>query len=397
MRKITLVVATAFTALSASENLEDALRQSKATLDARAFYFDRSFDKPNTPNATTLTVGGIAKVETGEFFGLKFGVAGYGSYLAGLTDKKDGAGTSLLESGTNNNISFVGETYAKYSYKKTHLQVGKQRLFTPLANDHDLRLLPSTYQGFVLRTTELQDTLIELGLINRYSGPSSTYNTFKDMSATWGNRGLAYGYIENASLKNTKIIVQHAKALDADTIAVKDYRYASARYAITKDSFVEGQYGANDYRTQKDSKMYGATAGMNFAFIDTALVYNKIAGNQWKAIESGAMYTDWQQGYGNYEPSEAFGGYVVLKPIKDATIKLGRVHVWAKEQSIRDDFSETMLDAWYKFNDSNKLRLRYSIKDETNKASAYGIANNRAGYDDRSDFRVVYYYSFATK
>ncbi len=397
MRKITLVAVAALTALSASENLEDALRQSRVTLDARAFYFDRSFDKSNTPNATALTIGGIAKVETGEFFGVRLGIAQYGSYLAGLTDRKDGGGTSLLESGTNNNLSFVGESYAKYSHGKTHLQIGKQRLFTPLANDHDLRLLPSTYQGFVIRTGELKDTLVELGLIERYSGFTSTYNTFKDMSTIWGNRGLAYGYIENISLKNTKIIAQYAKALDADTIAVKDYKYASARYAITKDSFVESQYGSNDYRVQKDSKMYGATVGMNFDFIDGAVVYNKILGNAWRAIESGAMYTDWQQGYGNYEPSEALGGYIILKPIKDATIKLGKVYIWAKEQSIRDDFAETMIDAWYKVNNLNKLRVRYSIKDETNKASAYGIANNRTGYDDRIDFRVVYYYSFATR
>jgi outer membrane porin, OprD family len=396
MKRVALAIIVVVANLSAEENLHEALKASKVLLDARVFYFDRSFDKPNTPNATALTAGGIAKIETGEYYGLKLGVAQYGSYLVGLTDKKYGTGTSLLESGTNNNLSFIGEAYAKYSYGKTSLQVGKQRLSTPLANDHDLRLLPSTYQGAILRTDELADTMIEAGWLSRYSGFTSTYNTFKDMSAAWGNDGLAYGYIENKSIKDTKISVQYAKALKSDTVAVNDYRYASVRYSVTKESFIEGQYGANDYRIQKDSKMYGLTCGINPRFVDVAFVYNKIASNNFKAIESGIMYTDWQQGYGNYEPSEAYGGYMVFKLTEDATIKLGKVFVWAKENSVRDDFSETMLDAWYKFNSSNKLRIRYSIKDETNKASAYGLANNKAGYDDRVDFRVVYYYSFAT-
>ncbi len=47
----------------------------------------------------------------------------------------------------------------------------------------------------------------------------------------------------------------------------------------------------------------GTTVGQ----FDLALMYNRIEGNRFRAVEAGPMYTDWQQGYGNYEPSDAVG------------------------------------------------------------------------------------------
>ncbi len=393
MKKTLLPITIALSSLFAADSFDGVLKDSKISLDTRVFYFDRSNANSNHTAAQALTAGGIAKVETGSYYGLQLGLAGYGSYLVGLTDRADGAGSSLLESGTNDNLSFVGESYIKYTYGKTSLQVGNQRLFTPLANDHDLRLLPATYQAAVVRSRELDDTLLEAGWIGRYSGFCSKFDKFNNMETTWGDKGLTYFYVENSSIKNSKIRAQYAKAVDDAKISstgYTDYRYLDMKYSITKDSFVAGQYGGNDYKTTKDSHMYGATAGVNFDYIDTAIVYNKITDNNFKAIESGEMYTDWQQGYANYEPSEAVGGYIVLKPMQNLTVKLGRVNVIAKENSVKDGFSETLTDIWYKFDASNKLRIRYSFKDESNSANHLATPSL-----DRTDFRVVYYYSFA--
>jgi hypothetical protein len=400
MKKTLLLAFTGACSLLASEDITEALKSSRFTVDARAFYFDRDFQKPVSPDAKTFTVGGIAKIETGEFAGFSAALAKYGSYRPGFISKDDATGSSMLESGTNNNLSFIGESYIKYKTNMLELKIGKQRLSTPLINDHDLRLLPSVYSGGVLKTQIIPSTVLEAGWIGRYTGFASTYNTFRDMSESWGDKGLGYLYLQNNYFKDLTLKAQYVKALNNSNISVADYRYGEFRQKFGK-MFIDGQYGANDYRASKDSKMFGFQIGGELFGADIVAVYNKILGNNFAAVESGAMYTDWQQGYGIYQPSEAVGGYIVLKPIKNMSAKIGRVNVYAKEGNIRDDFSETMFDGWYTFNQSNKLRLRYSFKDESSKANEYGrtlaawSGAKTTGYEDRKDLRIIYYYSFA--
>ena len=96
------------------------------------------------------------------------------------------------------------------------------------------------------------------------------------------------------------------------------------------------------------------------------------------------MYSDWQQGYGNYEASTAFGGQIVAHPIADLSLKIGYVDVSTDEGNVRDDFSEMNIDVKYKIDDNSKVRVRYSLKDQTDAADR----------EDRDDFRVIYYLNF---
>ncbi len=385
MNKI-IFSAAAFCALAnANSTLQDALVKGKASLDARIFYFDRSFDKPNTPNSKALTAGGIAKYETQEFHGAKAAIAYYGSYHLGVTDRKEGAASGLLEQTNANNLSLLGELYIEQQIGKTTLKVGRQRLSTPLANDHDLRLLPSSYEAITLKTNEIANSAVELGFINRYTGFVSKYNSFKDEEHIWGKNGLPYIYLQNTSLPGTLLRAQYIYALDSKNITVKDYRYIDASYKlpIPLNTTIKAQYGGNSFKNANDSSMYGALAEASLPSVDAALVYNKIIGNSFKAVESGAMYTDWQQGYANYEPSEALGGYLVLKPLSSLSVKVGKVWVRAIGASKKDDFTESNIDFWYTLNKNNKLRIRYSDKDQTPNTTI----------EDRKDFRVVYYFS----
>jgi hypothetical protein len=96
------------------------------------------------------------------------------------------------------------------------------------------------------------------------------------------------------------------------------------------------------------------------------------------------MYTDWQQGYGNYEASTAFGGQIVAHPMADLSVKLGYVDVSSDEGNVRDDFSETNVDIKYALTDYSKVRVRYSLKDQTDESDR----------EDRDDFRIIYYLNF---
>ncbi len=399
MKKL-LLSAVAVAALTqgafAADTIGEAFQNGTYSTKARVFFFDRSFDKPGVDDAIALTAGGIMKYQTDSFMGLKMGFAYYGSHrLGGIYSREEGKGTSILGR-SGEDLAFLGEAYLEYCFCETGLtnttiKVGRQQLSTPLMQNHDLRILPSVYEAAILQNEDIKDTKLELGYVQAYTGFTSKDNAFLDQNAKWGKDGLGYISIKNKSIPNLSLRAQYIMALNdkdkaGNTIKVDDYRYIDAKYALPfgEKTYIKAQYGGNAYNVGDDSSMYGAKVGTSLGMFDFALLYDKISDNVFKAVESGPMYSDWQQGYGNYEPSEAFGGQIIAHPFAGMSFKLGYVDVAADDGYARDDFSEMNIDAKYKLSDNSKIRVRYSIKDQTDTASR----------EDRDDFRIIYYMNF---
>ncbi len=390
MTAATLVMGTV-TSLSAV-TFQDAIKGGEFSAKMRTFYFNRSFDTPGVDDATALTCGGIMKYETGDYNGLKIGFAYYGSQkIGGMYSREEGSGTSILGR-EGEDLGFLGEAYLQYNLDNTMVKVGRQQLATPLIQNHDLRILPSVYEAAIVRNTDIPDTTLELGYVSRYTGFTSKENEFLDFNSKWGEDGLAYLSFTNKSIKNLSIRGQYVLTVsDEDktgaTIAVKDYRYLDAKYNLPfgDKTYVKAQYGGNAYSVGDDSMLLGAKAGTTVAgMLDVAVLFDKISDNSFKAVESGPMYSDWQQGYGNYEASTAFGAQLIARPVDGLSLKVGYVDVSADEGNVRDDFSEFNFDGKYAINSWSKIRVRYSIKDQTDTSDR----------EDRDDFRVIYYTNF---
>ena len=380
----------------------DALKNGKFTGNMRVFYFDRSYDDGDSdskgiarkPNSSTFTAGGILKYESGNYYGMKFGLAYYGNHkLGSVFDRADAAGASMLDNdGSYDDIAFLGEAYLQYDIGNTMFKVGRQQLSTPLIQGHDLRLLPSVYEAAIVRNKDIPDTMIELGFVDRYSGFTSRDNGFTDNKTS--KDGLAYISFSNKSIENLAIRGQYVKTLsDTNSAggAVKRevYTYLDAKYNLPfgDKTYIKAQYGTNSYFAvgADDSTLFGAKVGTTlFDMVDVAVLYDKISDNQYQAFESGPMYTDWQQGYGPYEASTGIGAQLVVRPMDGLSLKFGYVDVSADEGNTVDDFSEFNFDGKYTINDWSKLRVRYSIKDQTDSSTR----------EDRDDFRVIYYMNF---
>ena len=394
MNKTTLLLAimgiicsTANSALAENNpTITDAFKNGTPTIDTRVFYFNRSFDRPGVDDARAFTAGGIFKYETGAFHNFKVGLAYYGSHsLFGIVDRDKGGGTGLLQR-NGDDIAFLGEAYVDYTGGPHQVKIGRQRLSTPLANDHDLRLLPSVYEAGVYRNTSLPNTLLEGGYIARYSGFVSRESGFDKFESRWGKDGLAYVY-GTTKAGPVDLRGQYIGTLD-DRGREKNYGYVDGKLPIEigEKTYIQAQWGHTGYQDEDSGKMYGAKAGTTFGKLDFALVWNAIRDNQWLAVEAGPMYTDWQQGYGNYEPSDAFGGYVTFRPTEKSSIKVGYVDVDSKggDAFNIDSFAEFNLDANYKFTDQARIRLRYSNKNQ----------DKDSDREDRDDFRIIFYYNF---
>ena len=338
------------------------------------------------------------KYVTGDFNGLKAGIAYYGSHrLGSIFTREEGTGTSILGR-SGEDLSFLGEAYLEYclycvggGLSNTTIKVGRQQLATPLIQNHDLRILPSVYEAAVIKNEDIKDTLVELGYVKRYTGFTSKDNRFNDYNAKWGEDGLGYISIKNSTIPNLSVRAQYVMPLSdedkaGNTIKIDDYKYIDAKYALPfgEKTYIKAQYGGNAYNVGEDSTLYGVKAGTTFGMFDVAVLYDKVDDNEFKAVESGPMYSDWQQGYGNYEPSEAFGGQIIAHPFAGMSFKVGYVDVAADEGFKRDDFSEMNIDAKYKLSSNSKIRVRYSLKDQTDESDR----------EDRDDFRIIYYLNF---
>lgn len=386
------MVAGACVTASAQSSLNHALKNGSFSLDTRTFYFNRSFDAKGVDDADALTFGGIMKYTSGDFNGASIGLGYYGNYsLFDIIDRvNDGGsnGTSLLQS-NGDDISFLGEAYLKQNIGASTVTLGRQRLSTPLANSRDLRALPTSYEAVTLKNTGIADTLLEFGWIRSYTGFTSKLSGFIHNEGAWGEDGLGYLY-GKTKFGDATVQGQYVKALeDSGSIDAMAYLDGKLPIQMGDKSYVKAQFSHTDHDAagnRRNGKMYGIKGGTSFGPLDVALLYNKITDNTFRTVQSGAMYSDWQQGYGPYEPSDAVGIQAIYHPMANASIKLGYVDVNVDDDSrfTTDDFAEFNLDAKYKISDVSKIRLRYSIKDQTDSSTR----------EDRDDFRLIYYHTF---
>ena len=74
---------------------------------------------------------------------------------------------------------------------------------------------------------------------------------------------------------------------------------------------------------------------------------------------------------------------------KDLKLRVVYVNVHSDRHGLVDDYSEFNFDLKYKIDVFSKLRISYSIKNQSD-ASEKLLRNNMGGREDRDDFRIIY-------
>jgi len=387
------------------ESINDAFKNGKFSANFKAYYFERDFQPGHYRASKAFTAGGVFRYETASYHGLKLGAAYYGSHnLFGIVPRDEGLHSGMLEMNTGDDIAFLGEAYLSYTLGQTTLKVGRQQLDTPMINNHDIRVAPTVYEAAVLRNKDIDNTVLEVGYITKQSGTTSKYNGFKDENAHWGDKGLGYLLISNKSIENLTVRAQYIEALskedeEGNGIDIKNYTYLDALYHFSfgDKTYVKTQFGYNNYRVQENSTLFGIKVGTTVLdVLDIALLHNTISGSHFKTVQSGIIYSDWEQGYGEYEASKSFGAQLTWHALDDLSLKVGYIAIRTDNIDLVDDYNEFNFDGIYIFNKASKVRVRFSRKDQIDESEAH--FHSKAGYashgPDRDDFRVIYYYNF---
>jgi hypothetical protein len=160
--------------LMASVATADFLDDSKASLELRNFYLNRDFRNEGAKQAKAAewAQGFIARVESGFTEGrVGFGLDALGELGVKLDSSRDRSGTGLLPFGPTSkapvdNYSELGLT-AKLRLSKSMLRLGTLQPWLPVAIYNDTRLLPSTFQGAMFTSHDIDRLTLDGGRLTR--------------------------------------------------------------------------------------------------------------------------------------------------------------------------------------------------------------------------------------
>ncbi|VVQ26382.1 OprD family porin [Pseudomonas fluorescens] len=256
----------------------DFIADSKASVELRNFYFNRDFrNGPPTAQrdaAAEWAQGAILRFESG----YTAGTIGVGLDAIGMLGLKldggDGSGgTGLLPAdlsskngrGSQSEYAKLGLT-AKAKVSATELKVGSLAFRTPVVSSNDTRLLPSTFEGALLTSKDIDKLALQGGKLqqikfnsssnyqdftgNRIGGVSDdfrfaggTYSFNKSLSTS-----LFYGNLENiyrqyfggvvyeiplAAQQSLKFDLRYSKSTDDGNFRPLDNRAANGQVAYT--------------------------------------------------------------------------------------------------------------------------------------------------------------------
>ena len=196
--KPAVVVATLGTGLClCGPAFADLVSDSKASLELRNFYFNRDFRQDNAAQSKQdeWAQGFLLRFESGYTAGtIGVGMDAIGLLGVKLDSSPDRAGSGLLPRGRSapreaaDDYSELGLT-AKLKAANSVLKVGTliPKLPTALANDS--RLLPQTFQGAHINSTDFAGLTLDAGRLTQVSLRDSSNS--EDMTVTTGNaRGI---------------------------------------------------------------------------------------------------------------------------------------------------------------------------------------------------------------
>ncbi len=291
------VLATLGTGLGlAGQAHADFVKDSKATLELRNFYFNRDFRQDNAAQSRQdeWAQGFLLRYESGYTDGtIGVGVDAIGLLGLKLDSSPDRAGSGLLPRGRSapreaaDDYSELGLT-AKLKASKSVLKIGTllPKLPTTLANDS--RLLPQTFQGAHLNSSEFAGLTFDAGRFTQVSQRDSSNSEdmvvttgsargivasttsdefdFAGLSYKWNDQlttGYNYGKLDNLYDQHL-VNLTHVLAITANQALKTDLRYGRSE---------------DDGRSNVDNRALGALFTYSLGGHALGLGYQKMSGD----------------------------------------------------------------------------------------------------------------------
>ena len=311
----------------AADTLADAFKNGKVKGDIKAYYF---MEDSGTYDADIFTTGLQLNYVTDSFNGFKFGA----TFQSSASPFVDEDGKNKFAGDMWGSGAVLSEAYLAYTMDKTTVKVGRQYISSPLVAGSGSRLVKQSFEGAVLVNTNIPNTTIILGYVDKYQNRTSgtaaaTRGDIAGFDQVGGDNDGAYTVVAiNKSI--TGLTLTGAYADVADTVALM---YAEAVYAGKSDTFtyaVAGQYNDTNYdaAASDDSGYYGVKVSMGMNGLNAYVAYAAVDKDNAavSGLGSGTLariYTSSIINSGQYAADSS--GYAI-----DANYKMGAAKVGAR-------------------------------------------------------------------
>lgn len=229
MKKINLclggcIALGSLSAVSAADNLEEALVNGKLKTELKAAYVDQTNEASPYKNENMLTTGIEVSYVTDPLEGFRIGLTGQGN-ASPLNDKQNSKQMNKTEWWATGFV--LSEAYLGYTFDKTDIKAGRQYVNMPLVSGNYTRAFKEAFEGVSVYNKNLPDTEIQAGWFYKFQGRSNTVTSqeksggaplFKDKVVLGGVSPYAREFDDiftlaliNSSIENTKLTGSYAR------------------------------------------------------------------------------------------------------------------------------------------------------------------------------------------
>ncbi|MEH6442805.1 MAG: OprD family outer membrane porin [Oceanospirillaceae bacterium] len=258
---VTAILATSYSQMAAAEESAGFIAGSKLDLNLRTFYFHRDRKPSGSDDSIALTQGLRLNFESGYFnniIGFDASIFAVGA----LSAKDDEGGTSTLRTTSNGEqkgYAKFGQAYAKVKLgENSGLKIGRMTINTPLLDDSDSRVTPSSTQG-VYAFTQYQN--IDLYGIWTDRGSAKTSEQFNEYTDTNGD-DYSVGIVGGGYKFNSGVKLDLAYG-EADNVLSQTY--VSASYPIALSAKDQLNLSSTFYHGEADGEGAQTNVGADYS------------------------------------------------------------------------------------------------------------------------------------
>jgi imipenem/basic amino acid-specific outer membrane pore len=253
---VTVMVLGLSSQMYAADTLADAFKNGKVTGDIRFEYTggsksDAVLQTAPVNNVNDGSIGIELRYVTDDFKGFKLGL-GFQSAHDLDWQKRDSTGAYDYESADDarNSVSttLLSEAYLQYSFLKSDIKVGRQKIKTPLIMTSTAFVLEDSFDAAVLTLNEIPDTMIKLIYIQAWQmryGSDAVGNSQQDEHFSDGMYSV---FFKNTSIKGLTLDGQYLSTN-------QDKKYGAAPYSIWDAPIFIKAGGYDEYYLQAEYKL----------------------------------------------------------------------------------------------------------------------------------------------
>lgn len=253
-----------------AQSLEEAFKLAEVKGQLRAVY--QSNSKLNGNKTADFLVGGKLGIETASLYGASLGATFYTSNtITNKTDFKD----ADYYNNNDKDYTFLGEAFARYSFKNGEIKAGRMELDTPIINSDDIRMIPDLYTAAMAKYSPVDKLNFTVGAVTQMAGwengdDRTKFVPFAEVAKNHNEMSIFLS--THSSVKNSPLYIIGA-TYEADSLTangwfglIKDMArqyYAELEYTPIKNESLEFGVAAQNFIQQTDGQLdsYSKQAG----------------------------------------------------------------------------------------------------------------------------------------